>query len=53
MKKAISKYWNRMYGFIVGVICTISGIVTLGLIIGMWFAGKRSAEKEKDKTEED
>ena len=53
MKKAIAKYWNRTYGFMVGVICTLSGIVTLGMMIGMWCAGKYSAKKEKDETEED
>lgn len=53
MKKAIAKYWNRTYGFMAGVICTLSGIVTLVIMLVMWFAGKKSAEKEKDETEED
>lgn len=53
MKKAIAKYWNRTYGFMVGVICTLSGIATLAIMVAMCIAGTKAAEKEKDETEED
>ena len=38
MLKTLSKYGNRLYGFVVGVITTLSCIIT-GLITIVMFAG--------------
>lgn len=53
MKKAICKYWNRTYGFIMGVMATISTLLTI--VTGVWLykQGKEAGKQEKDEPEEE